>query len=664
MAGRDLLAGKGRDLLAEKNKPFFDINVPEGAKADVPDSYAEYMAGSPAGRSIKGLASPLEGVTQLAAKTIIDPITGVAGLGHPAGDFMDKQIGESREAYDTAKQKQGVEGFDALEFGSSMALPMAAMQNTAKSLPMIEKILQGGAAGSAVSLAMPTSGENYEEDKLKSALIAGGFGGAFPPITAGAGKVGNYFDQLTRPWPIRNKAEKVLKSGEKIGKGIYKDIKEYIDDISEQSDIPRNKVIDALLDAKSKVPGNTPTSGQALTDAITKNKGTRFASPLIRLEDDISRSPFAGDILKGKADKARYNREQPFIERANTVMDDFDIPEDQLPAMLRQQADDVIVAGKPSYQKAPSVESIQDHATKPTTALEDALLTRKTNASQNYGRVAEDVIKSKKIDSLLLRPAAQKAIQRAKDGTLNKGGKWPEDGRYTAENLGRIKREIADMVSDKTSGLGPTQKAEMTSLVDELSSTLKRKSPGFKVAEDQFVSDSIPVNQIKLSNAILNKMRTPTGQEGRGQLLRSMQDEAKLLKQGTGFKASGVDEVFDPQMTQHTKNVASEMERDAATKSIARETSPVLSSLKGEVEPLFPRILNTKAAVSNWILQKIGKNATPEYERGLALIMKDPKNLAEIIKLQQTKGMTEGTLMNKVNNMVSAATGVASGGDK
>lgn len=51
-------------------------------------SILEDIAGHPAYRAVSAVGEPLLGIAELGARKLIDPITGVAGLGHPVGDYL------------------------------------------------------------------------------------------------------------------------------------------------------------------------------------------------------------------------------------------------------------------------------------------------------------------------------------------------------------------------------------------------------------------------------------------------------------------------------------------------------------------------------------------------------------------------------------------------
>ena len=197
----------------------------------------------------------------------------------------------------------------------------------------------------------------------------------------------------------------------------------------------------------------------------------------------------------------------------------------------------------------------------------------------------------------------------------------------TGQQMHYIKRGLADKAygSEAATGLGADAQRAVKGLLDEYVTALESKIPVYGEARRTFSDLSAPVNQAQVLNEMVSVLTKPGGGERITPFLNVLgRGETAMLKRAGGRGApryTALEEVLSPEQIGVVRNVAKELETNAAVKQEITLGQQRFSDLMKEVIPSFslPNVFNIFATTANKVLDvvgvKAGKKTMAELEK-------------------------------------------------
>lgn len=273
--------------------------------------------------------------------------------------------------------------------------------------------------------------------------------------------------------------------------------------------------------------------------------------------------------------------------------------------------------------------------------LKTAEALMKRHAEEGYGAVRDvktDVSISTLPEKFTGRPSVARAIESARDAAKETKSYFPtsKNEPLTVGNLQRIKRAMADEVSPKPgapSPLAKTQAKEVGDTVRDYTDWLRKKSPEFAKAEDMFAQEATYTGRMKVGQALSEKLKPKLGAKERAvQFANAMDDAGKLVKKETG-QYQPIEEILKPKQMNIIYKIKNELGRDVRLKEQATAGMKRMNEIMGTMHDI-PKvtILERAIVIMNAVLKRIeGRNQAATLKM-IAEKMKDPKEMARIIK--------------------------------
>ena len=227
----------------------------------------------------------------------------------------------------------------------------------------------------------------------------------------------------------------------------------------------------------------------------------------------------------------------------------------------------------------------------------------------NNGKLAE-----KGFAEFADRPSVINAVDFARKLASEGKYKFPSsvDDNFSVQNLHDIKLGIDAQIKIGANKNHPAAMDE--SMLAKVSNTkgafidwLESKVPEYGDARTQFAKDMTVVDRQNVGQALIDKLRTVTGQESPGTFLRAVDDEAATIKKLTGQPRFTMDQLFNPVQRNAITRTVEDLERKLASTKPAQTTKLGGSGeaiASGQIERL-PSLLKTPFVVANWMLSKL-----------------------------------------------------------
>ena len=247
---------------------------PTSTSSPQPASMGDTIAGLPITRLAMGAASPLIGAAQLGAH-VGDVANRAMGVEPVVSPWIDQQLARYKAAKERSMKAAGDEGFDWMGLLGSLAPTSLLAKGVGTALPAATSVMgragvgavQGGVAGAVQPVENTEQG--FWSPKGIQTAIGTAAGGAVPLVVDAAKGIGKIVSQAVQPFTEKGRAEI---------------LKEFQTTLMGNDPATKQKVVQALLNAKQIVPGSRPTSGEALAELPE-------ATGLAAHQRDIARIP-------------------------------------------------------------------------------------------------------------------------------------------------------------------------------------------------------------------------------------------------------------------------------------------------------------------------------------------------------------------------------------
>lgn len=529
------------------------------------------------------------------------------------GDAVNATIAKQQAVKDALMEKGGREGFDWTELAGMVGSPASLMKTgIAKGATLPAKVVEGTKVGATYGAGMPVTSEgDYGKKKVEQALISGGISGGVPLAAAPLKAVGGAIDQFTRPMGFRNKAGKVADYAKGKMSGIQRDIQEIANDMFGGN---RDKVIKALADAKPSPISGNPTAGQAVAKA--QSPETRFGNPLLKLESEVAKRPETSDVVNALYRKQQAGRAGALDKLAGT-------PEDMTKAVTARSE-----ATRPLYK-----------ATEESTARVD---------SKPVIGMIDDIMSKNKNNDKVMKPLIDARKKLMTD----------DKAEYSPIALKSLSDDLSNKINAKNpqTGVNEFDVASLTKVKAQLDQQIKRDVPEFGLAKKAHAKMSEPINQMQVAQAVKDKIGVDIGDESIKPFLKAMNDQAKLIKQATGFKrGKELESIYkgNPEALKQLKTVVDDLEVNLEAGKMTREVGSVFGDVKTGVEPRIPGMLERGVVLANALLSKITKDKTGEYAKELARLVANPNEFAALLNAPKSDPLVQNAMA--VLNQISKA---------
>jgi len=205
-----------------------------------------------------------------------------------------------------------------------------------------------------------------------------------------------------------------------------------------------------------------------------------------------------------------------------------------------------------------------------------------------------------RLESLLQRPAVQKAMERAKTLAENEGrtfafdvspsAPWsglgiPKNTRrqITGQGLQDLKMAMDEMLTDPASGFAGKAGDAVKSLRGQLLNWMEDANPVFKTARTTYADMSKPVNQMQIGQELLTKLEPALADHGAlaketaAKYALALRNADQTARAATKFKGAGMADVMEPGQMKTFNAIA----QDLARKINASGAPGVVSGLLG-----------------------------------------------------------------------------------
>ena len=543
------------------------------ASQSKPD-FSEKLMANPVTKFARGAAAPFMGINQMILNAV-SPERGKA--------FQEEYI--DRPA---AMEKKGEEGYgaaanlagDTAKLGGNILSPIPLA--SAKSLPAaktaFERIKQGILMGGGMAATAPVenAGNDYAEKKIADTGLGLAAGGVLPVGWEIAKLFGRGARNLAQPMMGVESLNKATGRLANMVTGEKKD-----------------SVISALDKSRDIVPGSKQTAGQAATSA----NSAEF-SALQDISSKVKPSLYYGPSgRQGGQEAARLAQIQK----------------------ISGGADDTALN---------AAKTIRTAVTGPLYASVE-----KSKAKVD----ARDVFLM--VDGYLKKSVNEKAIQVPLDDIRKKLIASTKGKVINIENnpqaLASLSKEIKAKMGAKTANGQPEYDVKvLTEIKKTLDEAIEKAEPAYAKARGLYKEKSIPINQMQVGKELEEKLLNPSGKETAGSYLKSIDDSFKVLKDATGYsRYKDLSQVLK-EKTPLATGVGKDLENDLVYKDLAQKGATSARGKVGEVEDAYKGIglLKTPVVIMNAIVNRLEGKAGKLTSDQLAVKMKDPKEMARIMK--------------------------------
>jgi hypothetical protein len=278
-----------------------------------------------------------------------------------------------------------------------------------------------------------------------------------------------------------------------------------------------------------------------------------------------------------------------------------------------------------------AVQSVgQDEA-----ALKAAEAARSANAKTNYQAAYQQTVKADpKLALLSKNPYFQDALPDAFKLAESKG---IDPKQNMTEFLHLVKLSL-DKTVGKTgdAALSETERRTVQMVRERLIDWIKTKNPAYEQARNQFAADSIPINQMKVGQALEDKLVSPVdgaNQRAHG-FSEALRNPTALLKKSTHFKGNEqLSDVLNPQQVRTMTNVADDLARRAQYEDLGQKGSAAALDIMGAAVPKAPPtyILQPEITLTRAIINRMQGKLSEKAMQGLAVRMQDPQEILKIM---------------------------------
>jgi hypothetical protein len=555
LSTEDLIALKGGDLSKVSTA---GLQALKGLQSG--PSAAERIATDPTSTGTRATAgaTPAELIAGSApGRFLLESARGLLELGSHLGLPGGESAQQTGELIKRGRAAYGDTGLDIAGIAGQVASP--AVLGAAKLIPagakLLPRALGSMAVGATAGATTPTAdkGDFWKEKGMQTGTGAA-LGAALPP--AGALAKG-LFSTGYRAF------EPMLPGGAEAILGRYRD---------KLLGPAKEKVAQALMDAKELVPGSLPTAGEAIA-------GIPGATGLAAHQKIVSKTPPAA---------------AGFVTR-------------------EQEQEAARAAALGGVAKTPA-------------ELAAAEAARAGEAATNYGKAFAETTRAdptlaKLAEDPFFKEALPEAIKIAASKGINAKDNLTQFLHYVKEGLDtQLGATAKTPLSREGQRAVQDVKARLNAWMDE-------KNPAYGYARRRFADLSRPINEMQVGQALQEKLTAPLGASERAASFAStIRSPESLIKSEVGGPTRKLEDLLTPEQFGAIQGVGSDLGRKAQFERLARGTN--LSGADMTPESLLPNLLYRPAMATNWVAKRMGHDLMDKINTVAGRQYLNPQELA------------------------------------
>lgn len=666
---------KGSSSLAEQI-PGQSIKAPEAQPEKVSNLELMFGAGSPLMRTLKGaIADPLLAANQILANT------GLFGQDIKAG--ANQAVRNVENAVTEGRARVGSSGFDPYQLLGNIASPLNRVLGVAQVIPAtttVGKVLQSAATGATMAAAQPVAApdDKFTEKKLEQMTTGAVLGPVVEGGVKAVGALANWVKGLTPT-------------------GREEFLKKHLNELAGPE---RQKVIEALQDARELVTGSRPTTAEAISNIpsavelmaaqkkLSRQQGVvgKFAERTT--EQQAARVRALQGIAKTEAERAALITErakvtgdlrETALEQANLAAPVFTKLEKEIVDKFNSIAAAEQTAGMTGA--AATTKQAVAQAGKPGWLTAGDIASDAAQRSQAYKGLAGNLRQEAQLKQFQLQSLEQNgffplrasditdqldaAIKGAKSDqskTVLKAlrdkilSKADENGMLNSHDLYENVRKTSNQEIAQLLGLGdqyasggiPEQAAKALGNAKKfIDSALDKSSEGlWSKYLSSYADYSTKLNRMEIGDYLSRRLQAPLEKERAGVFATAVENAASTIKKSTGIpRYEKLSDVLTSQEVGAVNSVLADLKRSAKADELARKVGALDSGVPNLTKEI-PSLLSRTISIGRAAIEHLQRGNAKEFNKQMAELLLDPPAMAQF--------MTSGIKQGKINEFVSS----------
>lgn len=635
--------------------PGQSVKAPAAQPQEVSMVERMFGLGSPIARTIKGaIVDPALAVNQILANT------GLFGQDIKAG--ANQTVNNVEQATTEARARVGSTGFDPYQMLGNVISPVnrvvgVSQAPLAGAKGLLPAAVQSASTGAALAAFQPVTGTDSEFASKKLEQMT--TGAVLGPIVEGGVKAVGALAGLVKGLTPSGREEFLRK---------------HLNDLAGPE---RQKVIEALQDAKELVSGSRPTAAEAISNiptavelmAAQRKLSTQqgLAGKFVErtTEQQAARVRALQNISGTEAERAAVAAERTGVtgpmretaldmnDVAKTTLGNIDKMSNQTVGRLIQQVKDSlpeIQQTSPGFKL--TTEDLKSSAKDLAASLKKAQV---DSLEQNgvFPLLASDI--TTQIDKVMkgtVSDTSKAVLQAVKDKIIAKAD---ENGIIGSRDLYENVRKMSNQEIAQLLGLGeqyasggiPEQAAKALGNVKKfIDSALDKSSDGLWSKYLTSFSDySNKLNRMEIGDYLVNKLQAPLEKERAGAFATAVENAAGTIKRSTGIpRFEKLSDVLTPSEVGAVNNVLADLKRSSKAAELSKKVGKLDEGLP-DLAKEGPQYLNKIYTTGRALIEYLHKGNSKEFNAKLAEMMLNPADMATF--------MTSVVKQNKLSETVS-----------
>jgi hypothetical protein len=630
------------------------------------------VRGRSAPTSISDLFEPF--TRQVVRGAVMDPINAVRQL---VSEEQRKLVAKEEEKYQTQRASRGETDYEYGRLVGNILSPAPLMAGTAAvravggtgRLARVRQAAGAGAAGAALQPVLEKDVE-FADEKIRQlglgAVTGGLLEGGIQSVTGGV----NFLREFVRPMSQEGR-DTILRNF-----------------LNKLSGPERDQVMTALRNADELVPGSRPTAAEAVAEVpgatglaafqrqleldqaantaplFAVREAEQEAARLAALGADETAAPMMSALREARTAPMR----QEALEQANIAGQlapglEADIAAReisraqarQLEGQMQARAAEQGVLAQQPFTPVPGLPRVSskyrpniDRAAEAIDAAKDAGdIASQRLAEVNFKKLQLQSLEDEGFYSLKINPLldkignilktpgerseiAEKSLLSLQDKLINKA---TPNGVIDSRDLYTIRKELATDIkkfADESGSPVTTRLANLEISIRKSMDNAIESAGGVKWNDylKEYTAYSEKINRMEIGQALAEKLRTSIGDTERaGAFATAVKDAASTIKRATGgARYETLGEILSESERKAINSVLADLQRNAKAGRLMGKAR--ISGMDEVDTPELPQLLSRTAAIGNFLLKALNKNAQNEIRQRASELFLDTNQLA------------------------------------
>lgn len=662
-ASQEEIIAKAQELMASRG------GAQTRQQRTAPTSFMEYLRTQPL----------LEPFTRQAIRgAVVDPINALRQL---TTEGQREAVAREEAAYQAERAALGETGYEYGRLTGNILSPIslgagALAVRGVGGAGRVAQVRQAAGAGAAGAVLQPVLEEDvdFATEKVKQLGLGVATGGLLEGGIQGVTGGVNFIRNFVRPMSE---------------KGREKLLKDFLENLSGPD---RDKVITALRNAEELVPGARPTAAEAISEVpsatglaafqrqlevdqaartaplFAAREAEQEAARMAAISGDETAIPMMQALREARTAPIREEalaqaniagRVAPQLEADIAARELSRIQARQLEGQMQARAAEQGVLSQQPFTPVPGLPRVSsqyrpniDRTAEAIDAAKDAGdIAGQRLAEANFKRLQLQSLEDEgfyalkinplvqKIDNLLATPGersevAIKSLNSLRDKLTARSN---QNGVIDSRDLYTVRKEIADDIKK----FSEETKAPTTRRLASLETNLKRaidteieKAGGVQWKDylKNYEQYSEKINRMEIGQSLADKLRTTLGDTERaGSFALAVQNAASTIQRASGAtRYNTLGEVLSETELKAVNAVVADLQRNAKAGRLMGKAR--IGGMEAGETPELPQLLNRTAAIGNFLLKAIKKDAADEIRKNAAELFLDPQKLAAFMQ--------------------------------